>query len=132
MRPVLVDCDFVLTESFLEQKLEVKVRSMIFPDCATRMELARKTADADAPAIALATRGGLAQRAYAVTGGAALRSAWRAGAAVHMLGGALGFLAVAVLAVQGALQLLTPYNLLLYGCVWMIPGLLMTEWTRSV
>ena len=132
VRPILVDCDFVLTESFLEQKLEVNVHSMIFPDCATRMDLARQTADEAAPAIALATRGGLAQRAYAVTGGAALRSAWRAGAAVHMLGGGLGFLAVAILALQGSLFLLTPYNLLLYGCVWMIPGLLMAEWTRSV
>ena len=132
VRPILVDCDFVLTESFLEQKLEVDAHTMIFLDCATRMKLARKTADEAAPAIALATRGGLAQRAYAVTGGAALRSAWRAGAAVHMLGGGLGFLAVTILALQGSLFLLTPYNLLLYGCVWMIPGLLMAEWTRSV
>ena len=80
----------------------------------------------------MATRGGLAQRAYAVTGGAALRSAWRAGAAVHVVGGSIGFLAVAILAIQGSMLLLTPYNLLLYGCVWMIPGLLMTEWTRSI
>jgi hypothetical protein len=49
-----------------------------------------------------------------------------------MLGGGLGFLAVTILALQGSLFLLTPYNLLLYGCVWMIPGLLMAEWTRSV
>ena len=70
----------------------------------------------NAPAIALVTRGGLAQKAYAVTGGAALRSAWRAGAAVHILGGSIGFLAVAILALQGSLFLLTPYNLLLYGC----------------
>ena len=45
--------------------------------------------------------------------------------------GMFALLAVAVLAVQGSLFLLTPYNLLLYGCVWMIPGLLMAEWTRS-
>lgn len=132
VRPILVDCDFVLTEPFLEEKLDVDAHSMIFPDCATRMKLAAKQPDANAPTIALATRGGLAQRAYAVTGGAALRSAWRAGAAVHMLGGSIGFLAVAILALQGSLFLLTPYNLLLYGCVWMIPGLLVAEWTRSI
>lgn len=132
VRPILVDCDFVLTGSFLEQKLGVNIRKMLFPDTMTRMKLTKKKAAEDAPAIALATRGGLAQRAYAVTGGAALRSAWRAGAAVHILGGGIGFLAVAVLAIQGSMMLLTPYNMLLYGCVWMIPGLLMTEWTRSV
>lgn len=132
VRPILVDCDFLLTGAFLEQKLGVNIRKMQFPDSMTRMKLSKKTAAADAPAIALATRSGLAQRAYAVTGGAALRSAWRAGAAVHILGGGIGCLAVAILAMQGALTLLTPYNLLLYCCVWMIPGLLMTEWTRSV
>lgn len=132
VRPILVDCDFVLTEPFLEEKLGVDAHRVQFPDCMTRMKLAEKQAPADAPAIALATRGGLAQRAYAVTGGAALRSAWRAGAAVHMLGGGIGFLAVAILALQGSVFLLTPYNLLLYGCVWMIPGLLMAEWTRNI
>ena len=132
VRPILVDCDFILTGPFLEQKLGVDIRQMQFPDCMTRMKLAQRSAEPNAPAIALATRGGLAQRAYAVTGGAALRAAWRAGAAVHILGGAIGFLAVAVLALQGALFLLTPYNLLLYGCVWMVPGLLVAEWTRSI
>lgn len=132
VRPILVDCDFILTGPFLEQKLGVNSRRMQFPDCMTRMKLAQRKADSSAPAIALATRGGLAQRAYAVTGGAALRSAWRAGAAVHILGGGIGFLAVAILALQGALFLLTPYNLLLYGCVWMVPGLLVAEWTRSI
>ena len=132
VRPILVDCDFVLTGSFLEQKLGVNIRKMLFPDSMTRMKLSQKKAEETAPVIALATRGGLAQRAYAVTGGAALRSAWRAGAAVHVLGGSIGFLAVAILAIQGSMLLLTPYNLLLYGCVWMIPGLLMTEWTRSI
>jgi hypothetical protein len=39
---------------------------------------------------------------------------------------------VAVLAMTGSMFLLTPYNLLLYGCVWMIPGLLTAEWTRNV
>ncbi len=132
VRPILVDCDFALTGSFLEQKLGVNIHSMHFPDSMTRMKLSQKKPAPDAPAIALVTRSGLAQRAYAVTGGAALRAAWRAGTGVHILGGGIGFLAVAILALQGGLALLTPYNLLLYGFVWMVPGLLMAEWTRSV
>lgn len=132
VRPILVDCDFVLTDEFLEQKLGVDVRRMQFPDCMTRISLAEKKPTADAPVIALTTRGGLAQRAYAVTGAAALRSSWRIGTLVHILGGLIGFLAVAILALHGDLWLLEAYNLLLYGFVWMIPGLLVTEWTRSV
>ena len=132
VRPILVDCDFALTGPFLEQKLGINIRRMQFPDSMTRMKLSQKKPPSGAPAIALVTRSGLAQKAYTVTGGAALRAAWRAGAAVHILGGGIGFLAVAILALQGALFLLTPYNLLLYGFVWMIPGMLMTEWTRNV
>ena len=37
-----------------------------------------------------------------------------------------------VLAVLGEAALLTPSNLLLYELVWMIPGLLITEWTRTL
>ena len=132
VRPVLVDCDFALTGEFLEQKLGVDIHRMHFPDSATRGKLSQKKPEKKTQPIALVTRRGLAQRAYAVTGGAALRSAWRAGAAVHILGGSIGFVAVMVLALQGALFILTPYNLLLYGCVWMIPGLLVAEWTRSI
>lgn len=132
VKPILVDCDFVLTDEFLEQTLGVNVRRMLFPDCMTRVTLAQKRPAADAPVIALATRSGLARRAYAVTGAAALRSAWRVGTLVHILGGAIGFLAVAVLALHGDLRLLEAYNLLLYGFVWMIPGFLVTEWTRSI
>jgi len=36
------------------------------------------------------------------------------------------------LTVLGQLQLLTPANMFLYHLVWLIPGLLTTEWTRSI
>lgn len=132
VHPIMVDCDFVMSEEFLKQKLGVDVRGMHFPDCMTRMTLAEKTPPDDAEVIALTTRNGLAQRAYAVTGGAALRAAWRYGTLVHMLGGCIGFLAVTILALHGDLWLLEAYNLLLYGCVWMIPGLLLCEGTRTI
>ena len=32
----------------------------------------------------------------------------------------------------GSVTLLTPTNVLLYQLVWLIPGLLLTEWTRTV
>lgn len=132
VRPILTDCDFAMTGSFLEQKLGVDTRRMLFPDCATRMHLAQKQPAEDAPVLALATRKGLAQRTFAVTGAAALRDAWRYGVAIHILGGTIGLLAVVLLALTQATHLLTTYNLLLYGFVWMIPGLLVGEWTRNL
>ena len=38
----------------------------------------------------------------------------------------------AVLAFLGAAELLTPTNVLLYQLIWLVPGLLITEWTRTV
>ena len=52
------------------------------------------------------------------------------GVIVHILGGALGLGAVAVLAFLGQTALLSPLNILLYQAIWLIPGFLLTEWTR--
>ena len=49
-----------------------------------------------------------------------------------MIAGIVGLLIMAALAYLGDLQLLSPLNVLLYQLVWMIPGLLVTEWARTV
>lgn len=67
-----------------------------------------------------------------MTGARSLRSAARLGLAVHMLGGIVGIAMMLILAIIGARELLTPGNVLLYELAWLIPGLLITEWTRSI
>ena len=132
LRPVLVSRDFLLTESFLRSRLGCNPRRVAFPDPEARLELAQKQPEEGAPALALITGEGLAPAAYAVTGARALRSASTAGLVVHLLGGILGLVMLVVLAVLNAGYLLTPVNVLLYGLIWTIPGLLITEWTRSI
>ena len=132
LTPVLTAGDFMLTESFLRGKFGINTRRMAFPDQKQREELAAKQPEEGAPALALTTHEGLASAAYAVTGARALRSASIAGVTVHMLGGILGLVVMLVLGILGAEHLLTPANVLLYDLIWMIPGLLVTEWTRSV
>ena len=44
----------------------------------------------------------------------------------------LGMLAVLALTIVGAEDILTPVNILLYDLIWLVPALLVTEWTRSV
>ena len=39
---------------------------------------------------------------------------------------------MAALGYLGSTELLTPTNVLLYQLVWLVPGLLITEWTRTV
>lgn len=130
--PVFVSGDFLLTGRFLREKLKVNARRLVYPDAQTRLELAAQAPDEEPEVVALTVRKGLAQRSFAITGALALRSAQKGGAWIHIIGGSLGLAAVAVLALIGATELLTPGNLLLYGLVWMLPGWLITEWTRYI
>lgn len=132
LTPVMTGGDFMLTESFIRNKFGVNTRRMVFPDRETRQQLNEFPVEEEIPALALTTRDGLAGIAYGVTGARALRVATLAGVIVHMLGGILGLVMMAVLAAIGAAELVTPANILLYELIWMIPGLLITEWTRVV
>jgi hypothetical protein len=122
----------MLTEGFPRNKFGVNTRRIAFPSRKVRAELAGKQPPEDAPALALTTTDGLAPAAFAVTGARALHSASVVGVVIHMIGGILGLLMMLALGIVGAEYLLTPSNILLYELLWMIPGLLITEWTRSV
>ena len=132
LTPVVVAGDFMLTESFLGAKFGIKTRRIAFPNYADRAALAARTPDEGLTALAMTTMEGLAPAAYAVTGARALRSASQTGVAIHLVGGILGLGMMLALAILGAEDLLTPGNLFAYELIWMIPGLLITEWTRSV
>ena len=131
LTPVLISNDFMLTEEFIAGKFGVNTRRMIFPERKIRNDLASK-ATGEGKVVALTTREGLAGAAYAVTGARTLHSTSVTGVAVQMVGGILGLLIMLALTVVHAEYLVTPENLLLYALVWMIPGLLITEWTRFV
>lgn len=132
LTPVLTCGDFMIDEGFLRSKFAVNTRHVAFPDRAERELLRSKTPGEDSTALAMTTQEGLASAAYAVTGARALYSATRLGLILHILGGIVGMLIMAVLAYLGSTALLTPLNVLLYQLIWMIPGLLVTEWTRTV
>lgn len=132
LKTVLTAGDFMLTESFIRSKFSVNTRRMAFPEQEVRDELREKVLDKDAATLAITTRDGLAPMAYAVSGSRSLRTAWRVGSIVHMIAGSIGLAMMLVLTVLGQVQLLTPVNMFLYELVWLIPGLLITEWTRSV
>ena len=122
----------MLTEEFIAGKFGVNTRRMAFPERKVRDELAARQPGEEAEVVALTTQEGLAGAAYAVTGARTLRSTCVAGVAVQMMSGILGLLIMVALTVVHAEYLVTPENLLLYELVWMLPGLLITEWTRFV
>lgn len=130
--PVLTANDFMLTNEFIRKKFGVNTKRIIFPDRKVRQQLAEMAVDEENEVLAMTTREGLAGVAYAVTGARAVRTASVLGVTVHMLAGILGLLTMLVLTIVDAGYLLTPGNLLLFELAWMIPGLLITEWTRSI
>ena len=82
--------------------------------------------------MALLTREGLAPAACAITGARALWTANRLGLLIHKVGGILGMVIMLLLAILGSEELLTPINVLLYQLIWMIPGLLVTAWPKTI
>lgn len=132
LRPVLTTHDFMMDPAFIRSKFGFYTKRMVQPDREECPQLREKKLDTDSKVGALVTGEGLAPFAYAVTGARALKSAATAGVVVHMVGGGLGIAMMIVLAILGQLQLLTPANMFLYELVWLLPGLLITEWTRNV
>ena len=131
LSPVLICGDFMVDESFLRSKFGINTRRISFPDRDARREL-RQRKPGEEIALALTTQEGLASMAYAVTGARALRTACKLGMVVHMAAGIIGLLIMAALAVLGSEELLTPINVLLYQAVWLIPGMLVSCWTKTV
>ena len=86
----------------------------------------------DAVVGALTTKDGILPFAYGITGARAARTACRIGVIVHLIGGCLDLAMMLTLTLLNAFALLTPANMFLYQIVWMVPGLLITEWTRSI
>ena len=95
-------------------------------------QLQQRQPDEEKSAAMLVTREGLASYAVGIVGAKALKKACVAGVVVHMIGGILGLAIMALLTLMGRMDLLAPMNLFLYQLVWMIPGLLITEWTRVI
>lgn len=130
--PLITADDFILTPAFLKEKFGINTRRMVCPTREEKATLTSKLPGEDAPVLALTTRDGLAPAAYALTGARALRTACTLGLVIHLIGGILGILIMLAIAVLGTVELLTPLNILLYQLIWMIPGLLVTEWPRAL
>jgi hypothetical protein len=132
LRPVLVSDDLMLSGSFMQKKFRINPKKIHRPSEEERMRLRSISMEEQDKVLALCVRPTLAAYGYAITGARALHNAVVLGVIVHILGGVLGLGAVAVLAFLGQTALLSPLNILLYQAIWLIPGFLLTEWTRAI
>ena len=132
IRPMVLADNFMINGSLLREKFGIKTNRYDFPDRELRTDLASFRPEEELVGAALTTQQNLSSAAYAVTGARALCTASWMGLVLHMLAGIVGMLVMAALAYLGDMQLLSPLNILLYQMVWLVPGLLFTEWTRTV
>ena len=132
LNPVILADDFMVTGPFLKEKFGIRTKRMIFPEHGVRQELAQKQPAEGTVALALTTQEGLAPAAYAITGARSVRTAWKLGLVIHLIGGILGIVIMAALGFLGSTELLTPLNILAYQLVWLVPGLLVTFWPRTI
>ena len=132
LNPVMADGQFMMSESFIRSKFGIKSKRLQFPGTETRMLLNNVQTEEGAEAALLTTKIGLAPMAYCVTGARSVRTASNVGVVLHMIAGILVMGIVVTLLVLGATHLLTPANMFLYQLAWMIPGWIVTEWTRSI
>lgn len=131
-KPIFVNDDFLLNAEFIQSRFGVSQRRMRFVTPEERAELRAKQPDEGKPAALLVTKDGLASFGYAITGAKALRAATTVGTVIHLLCGVIGIAMMVTLLLIGRLDLLTPANLFAYQLVWLVPGLLITEWTRAI
>ena len=130
LRPVVAVSDFAMTDTLLRSRFGSHARKVLYPTQEARAELREKQLPEDATAFLLTTKEGFAPIAYGITGARALKTANLAGLIVSMVGGLLGLGMILTLVLLGALDLLSPANMLAYQLVWLIPGWLISGWTR--
>jgi hypothetical protein len=132
IRPLVLSNNFLLTPELIKEKFKVRTKRIDFPQRDVRRELEEIQPSEELIAAALVTQRNLSSAAYAVTGAKTLRSTCRVGMVLHIVAGVVGMLIMYALAYLGELELLSPLNILMYQVVWMLPALLITEWTRTV
>ena len=132
IKSVLTNGDFMLTPSFLRAKFGINPKRLTVPAHEQCLLLREKALEEDAPALLLATQEGLAPLAIGTVGARALYIASVLGVILHMTGGILGLAAMVALTIWGRTDLLTPLNMFLYQLVFLIPGWLITQWTKTI
>lgn len=132
LKLLLTNMDFMLTKSFLRAKFGIRAKKLLIPGYEQCRQLRSKTPDEDALPLLVTTKEGLGPVAFGVTGGRALHTAGWMGAILQLLAGLIGLGIVTVLVLKNGMHMLTPDNLFLLQFAWLVPGLLIAEWTRTI
>ena len=132
LKLLLTNMDFMLTKSFLRAKFGIRPKKLTIPGYEQCRQLRTQTAGEDAVPLLTLTKEGLGPVAFGVTGGRALYTASWMGAVLQLLACVIGLGIVALLVLKGGMAMLSPDNLFLLQFAWLIPGVLIAEWTKTI
>ena len=125
--PILASRDPNITPALLHRKFHKGVKVQ-YPDLTSRVALSEVEKDRDLPR-ALLFREGLLPYAEAVAGSRRLCQAVRRGVRLSLLGSIVGTLLAFYLSFMGAYHLMTALTLEAFLLLWVLPVLVMTDWT---
>ena len=130
LQPVVAVSDFAMTDHLLRRCFGNHAKKVVYPTQDVRAQLRQTQLPEDAQSLLMTTKEGFAPVAYGISGARTLKSTSLTGLIVSMVGGVVGLAMMAALVVLGGMELLSPLNMLAYQLVWLVPGWIITSWTR--
>lgn len=126
--PVLATRDFNIIPAMLQQRFKLPADRMEFPAVERRVELSARERKHSDILTAVLCREGVGPFTEAAVGGKRLRSAVRTSAMLTCLGSCVGVVLAFYLTFMAAYDSLTPFNLLVFLLMWMVPTVLISHW----
>ncbi|WP_455580623.1 hypothetical protein [Dysosmobacter sp.] len=126
--PILAARDPNITPALIKRKFYKKAK-VEYPDLSTRVALSEAEQDRGSLPRALLFREGLLPYAETVVGCRRMCRAVRRGTGLALFGSAAGTLLAFYLVSLGEYSLLTPLALLVFLLLWVLPVLLLADWT---
>ena len=128
--PVLATRDFNIIPAMLRQRFKLPADKMEFPAVERRVELSSQRQSHSELLTAVLCREGVGPFTEAAVGGKRLRLAVRISAALACLGSCVGVLLAFYLTFMAAYDSLTPFNLLVFLGMWLVPTILISNWVN--
>jgi hypothetical protein len=127
--PVLAVRDGNITPGLLKRKFGIETHP-IYPDISTRLALAEEQENRSDRGVALIYREGLMPFAETVIGSRRCCAAARIATILAFLGSVCGLLLGYYMLWSARFALLSPFQLLVFLLLWLIPTLLLSGWVR--
>lgn len=127
LQPYLAVRDFNLTQAFVEKQFDLHTDSTEYPDLQQRVELSDFAVGKSGQPLALLSRDGMLPFAEAIAAAKKLCRASRLNLMLALSASAIGMLLMYFLTANLEAAAATPYNVLLYLLLWLVPGWLVSS-----